>query len=116
MYLICLYALTCTVILSVMPVLFPCDAYLLYNYAKRLIDILNRGYNQEYGHNYTSVIPTNVFGPGDTFNIEEGHVIPGLIHKVYNAKKEGLTIGCTCCFCSIISLKCLNAFSNSAAS
>jgi len=56
------------------------------------------------------VIPTNVFGPDDNFNIEEGHVIPGLIHKIYNAKKEGLTVNHACCFGNIVS-NCLNAFS-----
>lgn len=45
-----------------------------------------RGYYDQYGKKYTSVIPTNVFGPHDNFNIEDGHVLPGLIHKVYNAK------------------------------
>lgn len=36
---------------------------------------------------YTAVVPTNVFGPNDNFNIEDGHVLPGLIHKVYLAKR-----------------------------
>nr|CAB3267317.1 GDP-L-fucose synthase [Phallusia mammillata] len=67
----------------------PHDSNYGYSYAKRMIDIMNRGYNQEHGRNYTSVIPTNVFGPEDNFNLEEGHVLPGLIHKVYQAKKEG---------------------------
>lgn len=60
-----------------------------YSYAKRMVDVMNRGYKQDHGKNFTSVIPTNVFGPHDNFNIEAGHVLPGLIHKVYNAKKEG---------------------------
>ncbi|KTF74379.1 hypothetical protein cypCar_00050083, partial [Cyprinus carpio] len=38
---------------------------------------------------YTAVIPTNMFGPHDNYNIEDGHVMPGLIHKTYLAKKEG---------------------------
>ena len=48
-----------------------------YSYAKRMIDVLNCGYNLHQGTNYTSVIPTNVFGPHDNLNIEDGHVIPG---------------------------------------
>lgn len=67
----------------------PHDSNYGYSFAKRMVDILNRGYNQEHGRNYTSVIPTNVFGPHDNFNIEEGHVLPGLIHKIYKAKQEG---------------------------
>lgn len=60
-----------------------------YAYAKRMIDVLNRAYAEEYGLRYTSVIPTNVYGPHDNFSIEDGHVIPGLIHKCYTAQKEG---------------------------
>lgn len=60
-----------------------------YSYAKRMLDVLNRGYKVQHGRNYTSVIPTNVFGPYDNFNIEGGHVIPGLIHKCYLAKQKG---------------------------
>mmetsp|Transcript_85684 Transcript_85684/g.167656 ORF Transcript_85684/g.167656 Transcript_85684/m.167656 type:complete len:320 (-) Transcript_85684:194-1153(-) len=60
-----------------------------YAYAKRMIDVMNKCYNEEYGCNYTSIIPTNIYGPHDNFSIEDGHVIPGLIHKCYNAKKDG---------------------------
>lgn len=59
-----------------------------YAYAKRMIDVMNHCYNEEYGCNFTSVIPTNIYGPFDNFNIEDGHVIPGLIHKCYLAKKN----------------------------
>lgn len=47
-----------------------------------------RGYFEQHGCRFTAVIPTNVFGPHDNFNIEDGHVLPGLIHKVYLAKRE----------------------------
>ncbi|XP_046844817.1 GDP-L-fucose synthase-like [Xenia sp. Carnegie-2017] len=67
----------------------PHDSNFGYSYAKRLIDIQNKAYNAQHGCNFTSVIPTNVFGPHDNFNVEDGHVIPGLINKIYNAKKEG---------------------------
>ena len=60
-----------------------------YAYAKRMIDVMNKCYNEEYGCNFTSIIPTNIFGPHDNFAIEGGHVIPGLIHKCYLAKKNG---------------------------
>merc|ERR1712157_234386 len=59
-----------------------------YAYAKRMIDVLNRCYNEEYGCKFTSVIPTNIYGKHDNFSIEDGHVIPGLIHKAYLAKKN----------------------------
>lgn len=60
-----------------------------YAYAKRLIDTMNRAYAEEYGCNFTSIIPTNIYGPHDNFSIQNGHVIPGLIHKCYLAKKNG---------------------------
>lgn len=41
-----------------------------YAYSKRMIDVLNRCYKEEYGLNGTSVIPTNIYGPHDSFNIE----------------------------------------------
>ncbi|CAJ1968290.1 unnamed protein product [Cylindrotheca closterium] len=59
-----------------------------YAYAKRLIDTMNRAYAEEYGCNFTSIIPTNIYGPDDNFSIQNGHVIPGLIHKCYLAKKN----------------------------
>jgi len=72
----------------------PHDSNFGYSYAKRMIDVINRGYREQHGCNFTSVIPCNVFGPHDNFNIEDGHVLPGLIHKVYKAKQssEPLTI------------------------
>lgn len=60
-----------------------------YAYAKRLIDTMNRAYAEEYGCNFTSIIPTNIYGPHDNFSIQNGHVIPGLIHKCYIAKRDG---------------------------
>merc|ERR1712147_391274 len=59
-----------------------------YSYAKRMIDVMNKGYNQQYGCKFTSVIPTNVFGPHDNFNLEESHVIPGLVHKLHTCTTQ----------------------------
>lgn len=64
----------------------PHDSNFGYAYAKRLIDVQNRAYHVQHGCNFTSVIPTNVFGPHDNFSIEDGHVLPGLMNKVYQAK------------------------------
>uniref|UniRef100_A0A6M2DQ98 GDP-L-fucose synthase n=1 Tax=Xenopsylla cheopis TaxID=163159 RepID=A0A6M2DQ98_XENCH len=54
-----------------------------YSYAKRLIDITNKAYNQQYGSMFTSVIPCNVFGPHDNFSNTTSHVIPALIRRLY---------------------------------
>ena len=57
-------------------------------------DVQIRAYREQYGLNYKSVIPTNIYGPNDNFDIENGHVVPSLIHKCYIAKetKTPLTI------------------------
>ena len=60
-----------------------------YAYAKRMVEVLSRCYNEQHGRNYFTVIPTNVFGPHDNFSIEDGHVAPGLMHKCYLAKQSG---------------------------
>jgi len=60
-----------------------------YSYAKRMIDVMNQAYSQQYGDMFTSVVPCNVYGPHDNFNLQDGHVIPGLINKAYEAKKNG---------------------------
>lgn len=59
-----------------------------YSYAKRMIDVLNRGYHNQHGLKYTSAIPVSIFGPYDNFNLEDGHVIAGLVHRLYNAKQN----------------------------
>lgn len=59
-----------------------------YAYAKRLLDTQCRAYREQYGDNFVSIIPTNIYGPNDNFNLEDGHVIPALIHKCYLAKLE----------------------------
>jgi GDP-L-fucose synthase len=59
-----------------------------YAYSKRMLEVLCRAYNEQYDRNYKCVIPTNVYGPYDNFNLQDSHVIPGLIHKCYLAKKN----------------------------
>ena len=59
-----------------------------YAYAKRMADVQIRAYREQYGINYTSIIPSNIYGPNDNFSLEHGHVMPMLIHKLYLAKKN----------------------------
>jgi len=47
---------------------------------------LVRYYNQQYGTNFISVMPTNLYGPNDNFNLETSHVLPALIRKFHLAK------------------------------
>jgi GDP-L-fucose synthase len=53
-----------------------------------LIDCCYSAYHEQYGCHFTSVIPTNVFGPHDNYNLEDSHVLPGLTHKCYLAKRK----------------------------
>ena len=59
-----------------------------YAYAKRMADVQIRAYKEQYGLNYTSVIPTNIYGPNDNFSLVHGHVVPMLIHKMYLAQQN----------------------------
>lgn len=59
-----------------------------YAYAKRMTDVQIRAYKEQYGLNYTSVIPTNIYGPNDNYSLTDGHVIPMLIHKMYLAQRD----------------------------
>ncbi len=47
---------------------------------------LCRYYNEQYGTNFISVMPTNLYGPGDNFNLKTSHVLPALIRKFHEAK------------------------------
>lgn len=73
-----------------------------YSYAKRMLQVQTELYNDMYKKdpptddpdNFTlhrsmvCVIPTNIYGPYDNFHLQDSHVIPGLIHKAYNAKRD----------------------------
>ena len=59
-----------------------------YSYAKRMADVQINAYREQYGINYTSIIPSNIYGPNDNFSLVHGHVMPMLIHKLYLAKKN----------------------------
>ncbi len=47
---------------------------------------LCESYNIQYGTNFISVMPTNLYGPGDNFNFEKSHVLPALLRKIHLAK------------------------------
>ena len=60
-----------------------------YAYAKRMVEVQSRAYRDQYGCNFVTIIPCNIYGPNDNYHLEDGHVIPSLIHKIYNAKVKG---------------------------
>jgi GDP-L-fucose synthase len=62
------------------------DAYAI---AKIAVIKLCAAYNKQYGTNYISVMPANLFGSGDTYDLENGHVLPSMIRKFHEAKISG---------------------------
>lgn len=59
-----------------------------YAYAKRMLEIQCKIYREQYGKNFVCVIPTNIYGEHDNFSLEDGHVIPSLIHKCFLCKQN----------------------------
>ena len=51
--------------------------------------IMCKAYRQQYRDNYISVMPTNLYGPGDNFDLENSHVLPAMIRKFHEAKVKG---------------------------
>ena len=60
-----------------------------YGIAKKALMKLLETYNEQYQMNCVNLIPVNMYGPHDHFNLTSSHVIPALILKFYNAMKEG---------------------------
>ena len=52
----------------------------------KLCESLNRQYGESYNIDYRSIMPTNLYGPGDNYHPENSHVIPGLIYRFHKAK------------------------------
>lgn len=52
---------------------------------------LVQAYRTQFGHRWISAMPTNMFGPGDNFDLENSHVLPALIRKFHDAKVSGAT-------------------------
>ena len=50
---------------------------------------LVEAYRRQFGHHWINVMPTNLYGPRDSFNLETAHVLPTLIHRFHNAKING---------------------------
>ncbi|MCB9818890.1 GDP-L-fucose synthase [Candidatus Nomurabacteria bacterium] len=60
------------------------DAYAI---AKIAGIMMCQSYNKQYGTNFISLMPTNLYGPNDNFDLESSHVLPALIRKFHEAKK-----------------------------
>jgi len=60
-----------------------------YGLAKKMLLVQSQSYRQQYNFNSLFLIPVNLFGPGDNFNLETSHVIPALIRKCFEAQDRG---------------------------
>ena len=60
-----------------------------YGVAKKAILVGAQAYREQYGTNAIYLLPVNLYGPGDNFDLETSHVIPALIHKMVDAQNKG---------------------------
>lgn len=68
---------------------FPEETNAPYGVSKKALMMLADTYHRQYGMNMVNLIPVNMYGPHDHFNLTSSHVIPALILKFYNAMKHG---------------------------
>ena len=60
-----------------------------YGIAKKMLLVQSQAYRAEYGYNAIHLLPVNLYGPGDNFDLESSHVIPALIRKMIEAVDSG---------------------------
>ena len=60
-----------------------------YGLAKKMMLVQSQTYREQYGFNSIFLLPVNLYGPGDNFDLETSHVIPALIRKCLEAKQRG---------------------------
>jgi GDP-L-fucose synthase len=60
-----------------------------YGLAKKMMLVQAQSYRQQYGFNTIFLLPANLYGPGDNFDLETSHVIPALIRKCVEARRSG---------------------------
>ena len=60
-----------------------------YGLAKKMLLVQSQAYREQYGFNSIFLLPVNLYGPGDNFNLKSSHVIPALIRKAIEAQERG---------------------------
>ena len=61
-----------------------------YGLAKKMLLVQSQAYRDQYGFNSIFLLPVNLYGPGDNFNLQSSHVIPALIRKCIEAESSGI--------------------------
>jgi len=59
-----------------------------YAYAKRMLDVQSRAYRRQYGCNFITAIPNNLFGENDNYHLKNSHVIPAIMHKMFESQTK----------------------------
>lgn len=67
---------------------YPEETNASYGLAKKMLLVQAQAYRQQYGFNAIYLLPVNLYGPRDNFDLESSHVIPALIHKFIKAQRE----------------------------
>lgn len=70
---------------------FPEETNAPYGVAKKSLLVMLQGYREQYGLNGIFLLPVNLYGPGDNFDLQTSHVIPALIRKYVEARRAGRT-------------------------
>ena len=70
----------------------PAETNLSYGYTKRALHVQTLSYRKQYGVNYSTFCPANIYGPGDYFDDERSHFVAALISKFVNAKKNTIEL------------------------
>jgi GDP-L-fucose synthase len=63
-----------------------------YGLAKKMLLVQAQAYRQQYGFNAIFLLPVNLYGPGDSFDLQKSHAIPAIIKKCIDAKKSGTDV------------------------
>ena len=63
-----------------------------YGLAKKMLLVQAQAYRDQYGTNAICLFPVNLYGPGDNFDVETGHVIPGMIRKFVEAREAASSL------------------------
>jgi len=66
----------------------PAETNFTYAFAKRLLYIQTLAYRKQYGINYSTFTPCNLYGPCDNFDLNSGHFVAALVRKIYEAKNN----------------------------
>jgi GDP-L-fucose synthase len=66
----------------------PHESNYAYAYAKRMLDVQSQAYRDQYGCNFITAVPNNLYGENDNYDLNDSHVIPALIHKMHKAKQK----------------------------